>query len=460
MARRPRTSAAGASNTTRATVTTLATVATLLLAACGGGGDGGPPAADCSVAGQQRWLRDTVNDRYFWYALSPNPSPAGYSTVASYFEALLYTGTSTTFPADRWSGYESTESFERFFGQGRTLGYGVSVAGTETAGDPARPLYVRYVEALSPAARAGVQRGDQVISVNGVPASTLIAADDFSAFTPARSGDTLTLVLRRGSVDASVVVTAEIYALSPVAQYKVVQSPQGRAIGYVFVKDMLSQAQSPLQAAFEQFKSARVQDLVIDLRYNGGGLVGTSNDLGSYATGARTDGQVFSRLLFNDKHASSNRTYRYAHLAASLGMGRVYLLTGPRTCSASEQLINALRPVAEVVTIGDTTCGKPVGSVPESRCGTTYSLVNFEIANANNEGRYFDGFEATCPVPENFAQPLGAPGEALLAQARQHADSNVCTAESLRAKERARALGARPPRPTVHEPGERHGMVP
>jgi carboxyl-terminal processing protease len=115
----------------------------VLLSACGGGGDGGSgePVA-CSSGEVKRWLSSYFNTDYFWYRLSPAPSPDGPSTVAAHFEALLSRG-DATFPLDRWSGYESTESFNRFFGDGKTLGYGVSVAGQEVSGQPSRPLYVR-----------------------------------------------------------------------------------------------------------------------------------------------------------------------------------------------------------------------------------------------------------------------------------------------------------------------------
>ena len=84
----------------------------------------------------------------------------------------------------------------------------------------------------------------------------------------------------------------------------------------------------------------------------------------------------------------------------------MYLLTGPRTCSASELVINGLRPFVDVVVVGDTSCGKPVGFVPVSRCDTTFNVVNFEAVNADNQGRYFGGIEPRCAVEENLSQPV------------------------------------------------------
>ena len=182
-----------------------------LLAACGGGGSEASLAPQsCSVADQKAWLGDYMNEWYFWYRLAPQPDPAAYSTLDAYFNALLYTGTDPAFPADRWSYTESTESFNRFFGDGQSLGYGVSVAGLEVTGQPTQPLYVRYVEPLSDAAAKGVVRGDQVLSINGRSAAEIIAANDYSALTAANVGDQLSLVLRNAGGDRSVTLTAGI----------------------------------------------------------------------------------------------------------------------------------------------------------------------------------------------------------------------------------------------------------
>jgi hypothetical protein len=431
-------------------------VVPVLLAACGGGGDsGGSSAGTCTVAEHKQWLGNYMNEWYFWYRLAPQPDPAPYIDVDSYFGALLYTGTNASFPADRWSRSETDESFNRFFGDGATLGYGVSVAGIEVAGDGTQPLYVRHVEPSSPAGALGVQRGDQVMSMNGRPASELVAANDFSALSPANAGDTLALVLRRAGVDRNVTLTAAVFSLTPVTNTAVLQSPGGRKLGYVAVKDMISQALTPMETAFSQFKAAGISDLVLDLRYNGGGLVSTGATLASYIAGLRGSGMSYATLLYNDKRAATNnQSFAFSSPSSSLGLPRVFVLTGRRTCSASEQVVNGLRGAGvEVVAIGETTCGKPVGFLPASACGRTYSVVNFESVNQRNEGRYFDGFAATCPVAENFTAPIGSLTEPLLAAAARYADGGGCPV----ATSREQPLGQRT-RLQLEEPGERSGM--
>jgi carboxyl-terminal processing protease len=437
----------------------------VLLAGCGGGSDyyATPTPLSCSVADQKTWVGGYMDDWYFWYKISPRPSAGVYNTVADYFNALLYTGTDANFPADRWSYTQSTADFTRFYGDGQTLGYGISVTGVEAAGDPTRPLYLRYVEPGS-AATGRVFRGDRVLSINGVSAADIVAGDDYGVLSPSAAGQQITLVVRDTTgADFSVTLTAAVYNLTPVPTSTVVTSALGRKLGYVVVKDMISQAAAPLETAFAQFRAAGINEVVLDLRYNGGGLVSTGATVASYVAGQRGigsggNGRTYASLLYNDKRATDyNQSFRFVAPSSAAGVARVFVLTGPRTCSASEQVINGLRGIGvEVVAIGDTTCGKPVGFLPQDdTCGTTYSAVNFESVNERNEGRYFDGFAPTCAVAEDFTRALGSASEPLLAAASDYADFGSCPLGPT-----AKALSLRPKgaRRTT-EPGERQGML-
>ena len=451
----------------------------VLLSACGGGGDeagnsGGcpPSAASGGVADRQDWLRCYFNQNYLWYQLSPDPSPAGFNTVDAYFDALLYDGGDAIpggggalWPADRYSGYQSTESFNRFFGDGRTLGYGVAVNGLEAVAQGATRLFVRYIEPLSPAAQSaalagGLQRGDEIVAINNTPVATLIAADDFSALSANAAGDALRLDVRRGAGPTVVVVlSAAEFALTPVQSGQRVFSQNGRRIGYVFVKDMISQVGSPLGTTMTSFKNQGIDELVLDLRYNGGGLVSMGGTVASYASGSTHSGKVYARLLYNDKQSGNNRSFAFSNPGDWASFPRVYVLMGERTCSASEQVINGLRGVGvDVVAIGDITCGKPVGFLPDDDgWGTTYSIVNFEGVNAQNQGRYFNGLAPTCPVAEDLSLPIGDLSDPLLVAAAHHADNGACPVALTRESPASRAGAARK-RYSGADGGERSGM--
>ncbi len=434
----------------------FAALGSLLLAACGGGGSGenGNASAplSCSATDQKNWLAGYMDDWYFWTATSPKPAPGPYADALAYLEALRYTGSDSRFPADRWSYTQASEAFNSFFTSGMALGYGLAVAGLELSKDGSKPLYVRHVDTGSPAAAAGVQRGDRVMQIAGRAASEVVAADDFSALTASTPGQTLALsTTRAGRAQFSGLLTAASYNLVPVTGTAVQASPGGRQLGYVAVKDMISQALSPVDAAFAQFKAAGVADVVLDLRYNGGGLVSTGATLAGYIAGSRGAGLNYATLLFNDRHSASNSNFPFVVPAAALSLPRVFVLMGRRTCSASEQVVNGLRGAGvNVVAIGETSCGKPVGFQPASNCGTTFSIVNFESVNHQGAGRYFTGFAPTCAVAEDFTVAQASPADPLMAAAARYADSGSCPAAS--------SSPALPASRRNDEPGERRGM--
>jgi hypothetical protein len=428
----------------------------LLLAGCGGGGSSSESASlplSCSATDQKSWLASYMDDWYFWTAFSPKPAPGPYADALAYLEALRYTGSDSRFPADRWSYTQGSDAFNSFFTDGKALGYGLAVAGSELARDGSKPLYVRYVDPGSPAAVAGIQRGDRVTQIASRAASELIAANDFTALTASATGQTVAITTTRAGAPAfSGLLTAASYDLAPVTGTAVLQSPRGRPLGYVAVKDMISQALSPADAAFAQFKAAGVADLVLDLRYNGGGLVSTGATLAGYIAGSRGAGLNYATLLFNDKHSASNQSFPFAVPGAALNLPRVFVLMGRRTCSASEQLINGLRGAGlDVVTIGETSCGKPVGFQPTSYCGTVYSIVNFESINQLGTGRYFSGFAPSCAVAEDFTVAQASSADPLMAAAVRYADGGGCPAAS--------SVPALPAALHPAEPGERQGML-
>ncbi len=437
---------------------------TLALAGCGGGGDAGAPSGSgplsCAVGDQKTWLSSYFNDSYFWYAMSPRPAVDGTSSVDSFFKALLYTGTDPNFPADRWSGYESTESFNRFFGDGQSLGYGLSVAGLEVVGQSSAPLYVRSVDPRSVAAAAGIVRGDTLLSLNGRSTVDLIAANDFSLLSAKAVGDSLEVVWRTtAGVQKRATLSAGIYALTPVPLQAVVTTAGGRRVGYLEVRNMISQAATPLETAFASFAAQGAQDIVLDLRYNGGGLVSMGAAVASYVGGTRVAGRAYASLLYNDKQAAQNQRFDFSNpaLGSAANAPRVFVLMGRRTCSASEQVINGLRGAGiEVVAIGEASCGKPVGFLPQSDgCGTTYSIVNFESVNALNQGRYFSGFAPTCAVAEDWTQPQASVGDPLWVAASRMVDGGACPTAGMRVQPAGVRAGLR-----SGEGGERQGMIP
>jgi len=428
----------------------------LALGACGDGdGAGAPPGGGfdaCGVSAQKDWLRSYMLDQYLWTGASPNPEPTGFELLQSYFSALLSTGVGAV-PADRWSYITESASYNQYFEEGRTLGYGVAVNGLEQR----LPLKLRYVEPQSAAAAQGLARGDVILSINGRPSAELLASLEFSALNASRTGEQVTLQIAGSAGARNVTLTAASYPLTPVPVSRVLSLVGDSKAGYLLLKDFVTQAEAPLVDAFDAFRAAGASELILDLRYNGGGLISVAKLLASLVAGSAHDGKVFTRLNFNAKQSARNSSYKIA--AAVSGFTRVVVLTGSRTCSASELIVNGLRPYVEVVTLGGQTCGKPVGFVPVESCGSTVSAVNFEALNVRGEGGYYDGIAPTCALTEDFDKSFGDPTEILTSAALQYLQTGSCTEPAVGSSGAAKAAALwRRTRSAPAEPGEWRGM--
>jgi hypothetical protein len=299
-----------------------------------------------------------------------------------------------------------------------------------------------------------LKRGDVIVSLNGRSAADIVAAADFGGLNPSAAGDVVQVeVAQAGGGTQVVPVTAATYTLKPVSVAKVLTLPNGAKAGYLVLKDFITQAEAPLADAFQQFRSAGATELIIDLRYNGGGRISTSNALASLVAGAAHGGGLFAELRYNARHAASNYPFTLS-AAPGPAFPRVVVLTGARTCSASELVVNGLKPFADVVTIGGATCGKPFGFNPTASCGTTFSAVNFESFNARGEGRYYNGIATTCAIGEDFSGELGDPAEKLTAAAATVIQTGACPSGSGRVS----PLSVRRRGPVPVEPGDRQGM--
>ena len=184
-----------------------------------------------------------------------------------------------------------------------------------------------------------------------------------------------------------------------------------------------------LDEAFAALSQAGVTELVLDLRYNGGGLVDVAVHLSSLIGGALTAGQSFATFTHNARNAFRNETLRFADATgAAPTLSRLIVITTRSSASASELVINGLRPFMPVVLIGDATYGKPVGQYLIEFCSKVLAPVSFSLKNANGEADYFDGFAPTCVAGDGIDRELGDPEEASLAEAFHYIRHGSCSA--------------------------------
>jgi C-terminal processing protease CtpA/Prc len=305
-----------------------------------------------------------------------------------------------------------------------------------------RTWRVAIVEPGSPAAAAGLQRGDMLATIDGIDfinTSDRTQIDRMNAgLYPATAGEAHTYTVQRNGATVTAALTSAVVTTTPVKNVKVLDTPTGK-VGYLSFEDHNAIAEQQLINAFASLKNQGVTDLVLDMRYNGGGYLYIASELAYMVAGPSTAGKTFEQLIYNDKTKPDAPTpffstaYGFTAPAGSplpyLGLKHVTVLTSSDTCSASESVINGLRGVdVQVDLIGGATCGKPYGFLPEANCGTTYFSIQFRGVNAKGFGDYADGFTPTCNVADDMAHDLGDPAEGVLAAALSYRTSKACPA--------------------------------
>ena len=408
---------------------------------------------------ENNWLRSWSNDTYLWYDEIEDRDPACCDTP-DYFQLLkTFATTPSGAPRDRFHFTEDTAARLARVRSGVSAGYGARFA--ILAASPPRLIRVAYTEPNSPASGADValKRGTTILEVDGVAVADGSAAALNAGLFPDALGETHEFKVRDVGSDEDRVVTMESASITsqPVRDVTVIDTDTG-PVGYFVFNTFIAPAERGLIDAVDELAEAGVTDLVIDLRYNGGGALAIANQLAYMVAGSSSQGKVFAELEFNDKHRvfdpiTGQRLVPDLFLSAATGwftepagtmfpafdLERVFVLSGPGTCSASESVVNGLRGIdVEVVLIGDTTCGKPYGFYPHDNCGTTYYTVHFRSVNATGFGDYADGFSPAnlprvagttvpgCAVADDFDHPFGDPAEARLSAALQYRRDGSC----------------------------------
>jgi hypothetical protein len=221
-------------------------------------------------------------------------------------------------------------------------------------------------------------------------------------------------------------------------------------VGYFTFDSHLAKSEGELIAAINQLKAAHVTDLVIDMRYNGGGFFYIASELAYMVSSpAKTTGKTFEQLTYNDKLKSQNQIYPFFSSGSTntslphLDLSHVMVLATRGTASASESVINSLRGVDITVDlIGAATRGKPYGFEPQNNCGYTYFAIQFKGVNQKGFGDYTDGFAPTCAAADDLTHARGDTSETMLRTALSYRQTGVCPASATVGARTQMLLGA------------------
>jgi hypothetical protein len=395
------------------------------------------PDRQGTLQDEMKFLRGWTDATYLWYNEVPSTvHMADFTNTTDYFNALKTPAkTASGRDKDHFHYAIPTAEWDASIQLSQGTGYGITWTYDSTKAP--RTWRIAIVEPGSPAATAGLQRGDLLTTIDGIDfinANDQTQLDKINAgLLPATAGESHTFTVQRNGGIVPVGLTSAVVTTTPVKNVKVLDTPTGK-VGYLSFEEHSAVSEQQLINAFTNLQSQGVTDLVLDMRYNGGGYLSIASELAYMVAGPSTAGKTFEQLIYNDKTAPEAPAPFYNRSTSGsalpyLGLKHVTVLTSSDTCSASESVINGLRGVdVQVDLIGGATCGKPYGFIPEDNCGTTYLTIQFRGVNAKGFGDYADGFAPTCNVADDLSHALGDPAERQLAAALSYRANNTCPA--------------------------------
>ena len=418
-----------------------------------------------STLHEKHWLRSWSNNTYLFFAEIDDVDPASIADRLDYFAILKTVAvTASGKPKDEFHFTADTAERQQLISSGASAGYGAKFALISPS--VPRDIRVAFTEPNSPArlAPASLARGAIILEIDGVDAvngGTQADIDVLNAgLFPKSEGEAHTFKVQDlgSGTTRTFTMTSAVVTIAPVNTAKTI-NVAGNEVGYLhFTTFGTSIAEEQVVAAMQTFSYDGVTDLVLDLRYNGGGFLDIAGELGFMIAGpAQTTGRTFDNIVFNSKHQNINPVTGQ-NLAPtpfhstgqgfsvsngtplpSVNLNRVFILSSSNTCSASEAVINGLRGIdVEVILIGSTTCGKPFGFYPTDNCGVTYFTIQFKGENDKGFGDYTDGFTpinaadqngeliAGCEIADDFGNALGDEAEAQFAAALTYIQTGAC----------------------------------
>jgi carboxyl-terminal processing protease len=229
-------------------------------------------------------------------------------------------------------------------------------------------------------------------------------------------------------------ITQDIVTIDPVPQARIITDPGGvrPPVGYMELASFISTANAEMDSVFANFRAQGINDIIIDLRYNGGGLITTADLLGDFLGGDVAENLIYSKTVFNELQAPDNdSTEFFDRQVNSVSLVRLVVIASRRTASASELVINGMDPHVEVIIVGDDTFGKPVGQVGIEFCEKILRPTAFQTLNANDFGDYFFGLPVDCAAADDLDVPVGADNDPNIEAALSYLDTGACPSASV-----------------------------
>lgn len=383
-----------------------------------------------------------MKDFYLWYDM-PEAASVTTSNKSNYkdpyelLEAMRYK------IVDKWSFIADYDEYMAEM-QGTFVGHGIRVGldGSENA-------RICLIYENSPLYSNGVRRGWIIKKINNTEVAPVLMSNDITAYEkligPARAGITNTFLFQKpDGTSLTISSTKSTFIINTVLVSDILQLPSGPT-GHLVFDAFITPTADELATAFAFFKANHIKDLILDLRYNTGGFLNIAQVLASYIAGNSKVGAVFARLQYNNKQQNSNSTFLFKTTPYSLDLSRIIVITTRSTASASEALINGLKPFVNVVTLGDTTNGKPTG-MNGWDVGKKYFMwpVTFRMVNAQNQGDYYNGFAPTKVLHDDITRDFNDPEELCLKEAIYYLENGFVSVKGVKEFKRCPQFSEKP----------------
>ena len=379
--------------------------------------------------------RDTLyyimNQYYFWYKQMPVVTKTDYKDPYTLLTAMEYK------TLDRWS---FIQTYAQYIAQstGSFVGHGIQMGM-----DPLNQVRIAQIYSNSPLYTKGVRRGWIVKKLNGTPLAPIFLTNDATAYSnligASTAGITNTFLFQTPAGKDSTISSAKAsFTLNTVILADTLHLKSG-ITGHLVFDQFIPPSNQELQSAFTYFSQNNIKDLIVDLRYNGGGDLSVLTNMASYVAGSTKFNTPFLTLTFNDKNAAANQSFPFVSVAAPLSITRLVVITTRGTASASEDFINGLKPSFDVKTIGDTTNGKPVGmygfGYPSHLPNYIFWPITFSLVNSAGQGEFYKGFAPLKYVPDDVTHDWKDRNEACLKESIYYLEHGNVSTKSLAVKQ-------------------------
>jgi carboxyl-terminal processing protease len=347
-------------------------------------------------------ILEMMEEVYLWNDYMPrNLDPGDYSSPADLMEALRYT------QYDRWSTVLTEEEWNSYFEEGEMVGHGF-MPGL----DLTNKIRIAFVYPGTETAEKGVQRGWILTKVNG----TNLTVDNFGSLMGENEvgvTNEITFTDENGQ-SVTLSLTKEIIELQPVLHHEVLEQGTDK-IGYMVLQDFIDAANSEMDLVFTEFVNAGINELVIDMRYNGGGSSDVAQHMAGWLLGKDFGGEPFMYYQHNGILSSFLDTmYTVPNKTNGLSLDRIFFIGTHNTASASELIINGVKSFIGSVLAGSATHGKPVGMYAIPILDYVTLPVAFKYTNKDHEGDFYNGISPTLPASDDMTRNFGDPDEASL----------------------------------------------